>query len=101
MHHEDTSILFLNLTGILGDRRCQIVGLRLLLGTTTPWLSCGVWASPGGTLEVCLHLIDYSTFRIWGPVAVFSVFLGLLWSLEGILGLMETSPLSTVPRGQG
>jgi hypothetical protein len=65
MHHEDTSIFFLNLTGILGDRRCQIVGLRLLLGTTTPWLSCGVWASPGGTLEVCLHLIDYSTFRIW------------------------------------
>jgi hypothetical protein len=54
MHHEDTSVFFLNLTGILGDRRCQMVGIRLLLfGTRTPWLSCGVWASPGETLEVC------------------------------------------------
>lgn len=36
MHHEDTSVFFLNLTGILGDRRCQMVGILLLFGTTTP-----------------------------------------------------------------
>jgi hypothetical protein len=35
LHHEDTSIFFLNLTGILGDgRRCQVFGIRLLFGTT-------------------------------------------------------------------
>jgi hypothetical protein len=64
MHHEDERIFFLNLTGILGGgRRGQVLGIRLRFVTTRQGCFVNRRASPVETLEVCLHLIDYSTWE--------------------------------------